>query len=266
MNTDQPLLCVDEPAPFEIYNGQGAASLVIVSDHASRRTPKALANLGLGREHFDRHIAYDIGSALITRCLADRLGARAILATYSRLVVDLNRDPTEPGCIPCVSDKTEIPANLDLTACDRDQRIATFHTPYHNAINHEIQALTNRDGRPPVVFSIHSFTPSFNGEDRLWDVGVLWNTDPRMPTALLEHLRRWEGLHVGDNEPYSGRDLAYTIDTHGTDKGIANCAVEIRQDHCGTPEEASHWADIFADALRHILNQENLHEIQKPST
>jgi predicted N-formylglutamate amidohydrolase len=233
---------------------------VIVSDHAGRRTPKVLADLDLEREHFDRHIAYDIGADTITRYLSDRLSARAVIASYSRLVVDLNRSLDDPGCIPLVSDNTEIPANKNLTEHDRMVRLETFHTPYHQAINSEIQAISQRDGCPPVIFSIHSFTPSLNGKDRFWDIGVLWNKDPRMPCVLIEHLRRWEGLHVGDNEPYSGRDLAYTIDSHGTDKGIANCAVEIRQDHCSTREEASHWADILADALRHILNLENLHE------
>ena len=253
----------DEPEPFEVYNAQGTAPMVIVSDHAGRHVPKSLDNLGLAPKHFDLHIAYDIGTDMITRCLADRLNARAVLARYSRLVVDLNRDPNDLGCIPAISDQTAIPANQDLSQIDRIERLRTFHAPYHNAIRREINTITERDGRPPVVFSIHSFTPSMNGEDRFWDVGVLWNKDPRMPLSLLEHLNRWDGLHVGDNEPYSGKDLAYTIDTHGTDVGIANCAIEIRQDHCGTQEEASHWADILADALRHILTLKDLHEIQK---
>lgn len=258
-----PLLCSDDPPPFEIYNGEGPAPLVIVSDHASNRVPQKLGRLGLSSEHFERHIAYDIGADRITRCLADRLGARAVLAQYSRLVVDVNRDPNDSGCIPETSDQTDIPHNQDLSAICHAQRIAELHTPYHAAIKGEISKITARDGRPPALFSIHSFTPSMNGEDRIWDVGVLWNKDPRMSSALIEHLSRWEGLHVGDNQPYSGTEWAFTIDTHGTDVGLANCAIEIRQDHCGTIEEATHWADILADALRHILTLDNLHEIRK---
>ncbi|PCI41710.1 MAG: N-formylglutamate amidohydrolase [Rhodospirillaceae bacterium] len=258
-----PLLCVDEPLPFEIYNGQGPAPLVIVSDHASNVVPKKLDHLGLSSEHFDRHIAYDIGADCITRCLADRLDARAVLAKYSRLVVDVNRDPDDLGCMPQISDETLIPGNQDLSPTRHAQRIAEIHTPYHKAISGEISTITARDGRPPALFSIHSFTPSMNGADRIWDVGVLWNKDPRMSSALMEHLGRWDGLHVGDNQPYSGTEWAYTIDTHGTDVGLANCAIEIRQDHCGTIEEATHWADILADALRHILTLDNLHELQK---
>lgn len=257
------LLGEGEPGPFEIYNPNGTAPLVVVCDHASRRVPRALDDLGLEREHFDKHIAYDIGADAITRRLADRLNARAVLATYSRLVVDLNRHPGDPGAIPEISDGVPIPANQDLDEDVRACRYETLHTPYHEAINCEIGAVWQRDGKPPAVFSIHSFTPSMNGLDRIWDIGVLWNRDPRLPVPLIEQLRRWDGLTVGDNEPYSGRELAYTIDIHGGAGGLANCAVEIRQDHCATADDASHWADILADALRHIMAAPEIHEVQR---
>lgn len=256
------LLGDDEPAPFEIYNPGGRAPFVIVSDHAGRRVPRALGDLGLAAEHFDKHIAYDIGTDMITRRLADRLDARAVIATYSRLVIDLNRQPGDPGSIPEVSDGIRIPANCDLSDAQVACRIETLHTPYHEAINREIASVWKRDGKPPALFSIHSFTPTMNGQDRIWDIGVLWNRDPRLPLPLIEQLRHWDGLHVGDNEPYSGQQLAYTIDMHGAAGGLANCAVEIRQDHCATPEEASHWADILADALRHILTNADMHMVQ----
>jgi len=262
MNSNAPAPALT-PTPYEVYNAGGHAPLVIVSDHAGRAVPIELGDLGLDALHFDKHIAYDIGADAITRCLADRLDARAVLGVYSRLVVDLNRNPSLPGCIPEISDQILIPANQGLNAQQTAIRIDTFHAPYHAAIAREIEAIKHRDGTPPVIFSIHSFTPSMNGQDRVWDIGVLWNRDPRMPGALIEHLRRWDGLHVGDNEPYSGRELAHTIDTHGTFAGIANCAIEIRQDHCATPEDASHWADILADALRHILTLDDLHTIQR---
>ncbi len=259
---DTPLLSAREPLPFEVYNPGGTAPLVIVSDHASRRVPAALNQLGLAPEHFEKHIAYDIGADAITRCLADRLNARAVLGTYSRLVVDLNRQPGDPASIPEISDQVPIPANQGLSEAQAAQRIATLHTPYHEAINREIAALWRSNDKPPALFSIHSFTPSMNGKDRIWDIGVLWNRDPRIAKPLIEHLRHWQGLHVGDNEPYSGHDLAYTIDMHGTAGGIANCAIEIRQDHCATPEESAHWADILADALRHILSHPGVHTVE----
>lgn len=256
------LLGDDEPGAFEVYNPGGEAPLIIVSDHASRRVPSALGDLGLADGDFDKHIAYDIGAKLITRRLADRLNARAVMSTYSRLVIDLNRLPSDPSCIPTISDNILIPGNQDLSEEHIQCRVEGLHTPYHAAINREIAALWRRDDKPPAVFSIHSFTPTMNGQDRIWDIGVLWNRDPRLAVPLIENLGLWDGLRIGDNEPYSGRDIAYTINTHGGAGGLANCAVEIRQDHCATPEDASHWADILADALRPILTLDGLFEVR----
>lgn len=256
------LLGDDEPGAFEIYNPGGEASLVIVSDHANRRVPRALGDLGLADKDFNKHIAYDIGAERITRRLADRLNARAVMSTYSRLVIDVNRLPSDPSCIPTSSDNILIPGNQDLSEDQIQCRVEGLHIPYHAAINREIATLWRRDDKPPALFSVHSFTPTLNGQDRIWDIGVLWNRDPRLAVPLLENLGLWDGLRIGDNEPYSGRDLAYTINTHGGAGGLANCAVEIRQDHCATPEDASHWADILADALRPILTLDGLYEVR----
>ena len=256
-----PLLGKSDAPAFEVYNPNGAASLLIISDHASNALPLALGDLGLSVDNFSKHIAYDIGADMITRYLADKVGASAVISNYSRLAIDMNRQPGDPQSIPEISDGIKIPGNINLDPTGAQARLDEIFSPYHDTIDSEITRLWNRDGKPPALFSIHSFTPQMNGENRFWDIGVLWNRDPRMAVPLIENLNNWPGLHVGDNEPYSGRDLAYTIDRHGAAGGIANCAVEIRQDHCASRDEASHWADILADALNHILSLPNLHTV-----
>ena len=257
------LLGKSDAPPFEIYNPNPAAttSLLIVSDHASNAVPAALGDLGVAPEHLKKHIAYDIGADMITRYLADRMGAPAVISNYSRLVIDMNRQPGDPQSIPEISDRVEVPGNKNLSPHAINSRLNEIFVPYHGAIDSEIMRLWKRDGKPPLLFSIHSFTPQMNGENRFWDIGVLWNRDPRMALPLIENLRNWPGLHVGDNEPYSGRDLAYTIDRHGSAGGIATCAIEIRQDHCANRDEASHWADILADGLKHILSLDKIHDV-----
>ena len=251
----------DDASAFEIYNGTGNAPILIVADHASNSVPKSLGDLGVAPDNFKKHIAYDIGADMVTRFLADRLGAPAVIANYSRLVIDLNRQPGDPGSIPEISDAIAIPGNTGLSEQAANDRMDEIFTPYHGAIDAEIMRLWKRDEKPPALFSIHSFTPEINGENRFWDIGVLWNRDPRMAKPLIKTLETWPGLHVGDNQPYSGYELAYTIDRHGTAGGIATCAVEIRQDHCANPDEASHWADILADGINHALSSANLHEV-----
>jgi predicted N-formylglutamate amidohydrolase len=133
--------------------------------------------------------------------------------------------------------------------------------PYHDAITEALAHLWRR-GKPPALFSIHSFTPNFGDEDRPWDVGVLWNRDPRIAKPLMEKLEA-KGLNVGDNLPYSGADLAYTINMHGAAAGLANCVVEINQDQVRDQAGIERWAGILTDVLGEILLTDGIHKVQE---
>ncbi len=260
-NTAESLIGPDDPPVFEIVNADGAAALQLVSDHASRAVPVALGTLGLDGGHYERHIAYDIGAAEVTRLLAAAMDAGAVLAGYSRLVIDVNRPPGHPQSIPEISDETAIPGNRGLTEADQALRVAALFKPYHNAI-HESLAHLWRRGTPPALFSIHSFCPAYGEEERPWDVGVLWNRDPRIAQPLIEKLGK-RGLHVGDNLPYSGRELAYTLNLHGGAAGLANCVVEINQDQVCGREGIERWAGILADVMGEVMQTEGLHEVRE---
>ncbi len=233
----------------------------MVCDHASPAIPQALNDLGLDAGVLGRHVAVDIGAADVTRALSRRLDAPAVLAGYSRLLIDLNRPAGDPESILEVSDGTPVPGNRDLSEDDVAGRGETFFWPYHRAIADVVARLWRR-GPAPAVISVHSFTPSLNGEDRPCDIGVPWNRDPRLALPLIQKLRQRPTLRVGDNEPYSGHEKAYTINRHAGAQGLANCAVEIRQNHLGTPQGTAHWADILGDALEDILTMETVHRVE----
>lgn len=256
-----PLIGPDDPPPFEIFNARGTAPLLLVCDHASRRIPQSMNRLGLPPRALDLHIAYDIGAAELTRLLADRLNAPAVLAGYSRLLIDCNRQPGDPQSIPEVSDGVIIPGNQSLGEAEQAARAEAFHWPYHHAIDKTFAHL-RRIGPEPLLFSIHTFTPSMGGEDRFWDVGVLWNRDPRLAVPLISMLREHERFHVGDNEPYSGKDIAYTINLHAGSAGLANAAIEVRQDHCEKRAELERWAEIIAAALGTLLAMDHVHKVE----
>jgi len=255
------LIGPDDPPPFEVVNAEATAPILLVCDHASRALPAAMNNLGLDEKALSRHIAYDIGAGVLTRLLAERLAATAVLAGYSRLLLDCNRQPGDPQSIPEVSDGTVVPGNLNLSLEEQEARAQCFHWPYHHAIDRAFARL-RRIGPEPLFFSVHTFTPSLGGKDRFWDLGVLWNRDPRIAVPLIDLLRRHEGLNVGDNEPYSGGEVAYTINLHAGTAGLSNAAVEIRQDHCETREELMRWAELLGDALERIIGMDNLHRIE----
>jgi predicted N-formylglutamate amidohydrolase len=248
----RPLLGASDPPPLQVFNGDATAPVVIVCDHAGRAIPAALGTLGLDDDLLHRHIAYDIGAAQLTRLIAHRLAAPAVLATYSRLVIDCNRMPGEPQSILDVSDGVRVPGNTGIGEAERTARAGACHAPYHQAVDAQIARLRAL-GTAPAVFSVHTFTPSLAGSDRVWDLSVLWNRDARIAAPLIDMLRREPGLAIGDNEPYSGRQLAYTLNRHGGDAGLANVAVEVRQDHCESRWELDRWANLLASALESIL-------------
>jgi predicted N-formylglutamate amidohydrolase len=255
------LLGPDDPPPFTLINADATTPLLLVCDHASAAIPHGLAGLGLSVDALRRHIAYDIGAAELTLGLARRLACPAVLAGYSRLVIDVNRPPGDPQSILAVSDDTAIPGNVDLDPDEAAARAEAIHWPYHHAIDVAFARL-RRMGPEPLFFSVHTFTPSLAGEDRFWDAGVLWSHDPRLAVPLLALLRRHPGLIIGDNQPYSGLHLAYTLNLHAGAAGLPHAAIEVRQDHCDSPTDLARWTGLLGDALADILAMPHLHRVE----
>lgn len=254
----QRLLREDEPTPCTVYNPQGKADLLLLCDHAENFIPQSLDSLGLTPEQLERHIAYDIGIAPVTRQLAEALDAPAVFSHFSRLIVDPNRQLDDPTLIPAVSDGTVVPGNRDLDAAAVESRLETFHRPYHATVARQLDAM-QAEGRTPVLVSMHSFTPVMRGRERPWEIGILWNVDARLPLPMMEAFRE-RGYCVGDNEPYSGRDgHGYTSHVHGDGRGLANALVELRQDLIDTRRGQKTWAQEMLAAMRHVLQDPALY-------
>jgi len=238
--------------------------VLLVCDHASNRVPEAMDNLGLPDEVFAEHVAYDIGAAAVTRRLSAALNAPAVLCNYSRLVVDCNRQPGDPTAIPPTSDGISIPGNQDLSEVEEEARTEGIFWPYHKAISDALAHLWRRiPHSPPALLAIHSFTPCMrNGTPRPWHIGFLWNHDPRLALPLMRAFRHMEGTCVGDNEPYDGRLVNYTADTHAKSAGLPHVSVEIRQDLIADEAGQAEWADRLAAALDPLLGREDIHAVQ----
>jgi predicted N-formylglutamate amidohydrolase len=257
----EPCLAPDDPPPYELCRGEGRAPVLITCDHASRRVPHRLRGLGLSQEELSRHIGWDIGAAEVSRGLAQRLDAPAILAAYSRLVVDCNRDPDDATSMPEVSDGVAVPGNRGLPEAARRARHDEIFVPYHAAIADWLDTRLARDV-VPAVLSIHSFTPAMAGKARPWHVGILWDADPRIPVPLLAALRADPALVVGDNEPYSAREPpGYTVERHAVARGLPHVAIELRQDLIADAAGADAWAGRLAAALAPILARRGIFRI-----
>lgn len=241
---------------YEILGADRPSRWLVTCDHAANTVPDWIGGgcLGIDAADMARHIAYDVGAAGVTRGLAGRLDAPAILSNFSRLVIDPNRGEDDPTLVMRLYDGTIIPANRGVDAAEVEHRLARLYRPYH-------MAYADLAGRrsDTVICAMHSFTPCLRGRaPRPWQVGVLYSRrDTRLALPLIAALRA-EGLCVGDNEPYSGHLDGDAIDRHALSPRRPNVLIEIRNDLIATGADQGRWADRLAPVLQRVLAESGL--------
>ena len=244
------LLDADEPPPVIELGLGGRSNFVILVDHAGRRLPRRLGTLGLPDHELERHIAWDIGALGLATRMAAALDAPLLAQTYSRLVIDCNRDPRVASSIPTVGEFTEIPGNGDLDAAEIAARRAEIFDPYHRRVRELLDARAAA-GAPTILVAQHSMTNIFKGVSREMHAAVLYNRDRRFAALVLDGLRLEPGLVVGDNEPYFvSDDSDYSIPRHGEARGLPHVEIEIRQDLIADEAGQAQWAERLSRVLR----------------
>ncbi len=226
-----------------------SSGILIIADHASAHVPDDIM-LGISPDLLATHIALDIGVEPVAQLLLERGSAdAAIMGAVSRLVIDMNRDVDAPGLIPEASDGHPIPGNR-LDQDDRSSRIARFYHPYHAQIAQLIAV-----ARPLMILSLHSFTPALSSreERRPWELGVLYNDDDRLARLAIP-LFADAGLLVGDQLPYSGKQLNHTMNRHAEANNIPYLGLEMRQDLVGTQAGQARFAEMIAQILEKCRN------------
>ena len=205
-----------------VHSASGRGPLILSCEHASCDVPLEYANLGLQAAELHEHVGWDIGAADLTLELGRRLDAPAVLSNVSRLLIDCNRDIADHDIIVAESHGVLVPGNQSVDSAERQRRIDHFYSPFHSAIDevmiHNPQA---------YLLSVHSFTPSLNGNERPFDVGVLFDVFAEDAYRVGQALAR-SGLSVRYNEPYSGLDgLIYSARTHGQQHGARYLEIEV---------------------------------------
>lgn len=247
--------------PFEIIDGDQNTGLVLIADHAGRDLPPEYGDLGLPPAEFERHIAFDIGVEALTRALVQELNAPAVLAKFTRLLIDTNRNEDDPTLIRQIYDRTIIPGNRNVDKEEREHRLNTFFLPYQFAVRQLIDSVWMASGMPPLIVSLHSFTPRLNsGSPRPWHIGLLSDADRRGTDALLESLKHEPDLIIGDNEPYDGALKGDTLYMQASERGLAHVLIEVRQDLIADQAGAIDWAARLAPHLKALNAQADLHE------
>ncbi len=234
-------------SPYLLHGQDRRSRWLITCEHATNQVPMDIANgdLGLPADDMERHIAYDIGAWGVAQRLADLLGAPAIGANFSRLVIDPNRGIDDPTLLMKLYDGSIIPANRSADAAELNRRLDLCYRPFH-------AALAERAAMQPdtVMVSIHSFTPQLRGRPpRPWQIGILSASDRRLSDPLIHNLRQDSTLTVGDNQPYLGHLPGDSVDTHAIAPGRHNTLIELRNDLIADATGQNAWAEKLAPLL-----------------
>ncbi len=211
--------------------------VVVSIPHAGTRVPPAIAEsfandamraLPMTDWHVDK--LYDF---------LPSLGITAIVANYSRFVVDLNRPPDATSLYPgryetgLVATRTFQGDEIFQTnpdAADIEERRRQFHAPYHQRLGELLAERQRQFGRVILIdaHSVASGASLLHGE--LTDDIYLGNRDGKSCSdALLRdvsHAFLDAGFAVALNEPYKG---GYITAHYGSQAGVEALQIEICQ-------------------------------------
>ena len=150
---------VPEPA-VAIERAEAPSPVVLVCDHASNHLPARYGLLGLTADDLLKHFAWDPGALALSRRLSALLDAPLVYGCVSRLVLDVNRDPSDVDLIVETADGAIVPGNSGLSAGERERRVAEIYAPYHAAVE-DLLAKRAQRGRRSALVAIHSLYAEF---------------------------------------------------------------------------------------------------------
>ncbi len=242
-----------EFSAFEmIGNPEGQGRLLVSCEHASNGVPPPLVINRQDQPWLEMHYGWDVGAETVSRFLVKHSDSIGVLSTFSRLVIDPNRDLDNDTLIPLSVADYELSFNRGLDDEEQNRRVATLYEPYHRALDEMVGERVRRDDKT-LLLSVHSFTPSFNGETRAMELAVLFDDFEELAMSLAGRLEA-QGFVTALNEPYSGMEgMMPSAHRHGRAHGITYLEIEIRQDLIDTEAKAKAIAARLLEALAGVL-------------
>lgn len=228
--------------------------LLLTCEHAGNKVPPAYAPLFLGHEDvLDTHRGFDIGALQ----LFNRLKPLADISFYSetsRLLVELNRSLHHAKLF---SEYSQV-----LPASEKERLLEKHYKPYREQVEQMIEDFVSA-GRSILHVSVHSFTPTLDGEERLADIGLLY--DPKRPHEQ-SYCKQWkaalskadDSLLVRFNYPYLG--IADGLPTYLRRKFSADqyVGIELEVNQKFPLEGGAKWEslqEVIARTLEELLLQ-----------
>ena len=243
------LLSPTDPDPVERVNWESDSEILLVCEHAGQAIPSKLGDLGVDQDAVNSHRGWDINAEKLALEIAGTINAPLVIQRYSRLVIDCNRPPESPESTPLSSDGVCITGNADISTTDKNARIEEIFKPFDAAIVEGL-GLSKRT----CVFSIHSFTPVFGGERRLWQAGFITRNSTATAQYLMDSVVELKPeLIVELNQPYQISDETdWLIPVYAEPRGLAHCLIEVRNDQISTRNDIAFWANALSAGMLEI--------------
>ena len=230
----------------------GRAPLLLTCEHASEHLPSPWGWHPEDDWLRGTHWASDLGAAAVTEGLAHTLGCTAVLAGFTRLLIDPNRALDGPNLFREEAEGRSIRLNQSLSPTEKQRRIEGFYQPYYQALHTHAACLP----RAPLL-SIHTFTPVYEGTPRSLELGVLFDREPDLARAA-QHQLTTRGWDTALNEPYSGYDgLIHGVKQPATALGRAYLEIEINQALATDSSRQSNLISDLAATLHSIWDIQN---------
>ncbi len=209
---------------------QGAprSTLLLTCEHGGNRIPPAYRALFRGASAvLASHRGWDPGALIVARALSKRLRRPLLAVTWSRLLVESNRVPTNRRIWSSFT--------AGLSREEKDAILERYWWPHRREVDTAIRRGRERRTRVFHV-AVHSFTPVLGKEVRNADIGLLY--DSRRPAERAFCLR-WQAalgevapqLRVRRNYPYTGiaDGLPTWLRRRFSDASYAGVELEINQ-------------------------------------
>jgi predicted N-formylglutamate amidohydrolase len=238
-------------SPFQLREGNPRSPVLLLCEHASNRLPFRSAPTPEERRVLDSHWGWDIGAWPLTLALARRWDAGAVGGRWSRLLIDLNRRVDDETLIRREAGGVRLSWNRELDDEEIERRVLTWHVPYHARVEASILRRLVRGVRPLLV-SVHSFTPVYEGRGRPFQVGILFDRHEALARRVGRALER-QGLEVRYNRPYSGRaGMMYSAERHGGHHALPSLELELNQAICSRPAAIGCLAERLGAAIESV--------------
>lgn len=246
--------------PVEILRGDGP--VVLGLPHTGTHVPDAIADRlnarGRGLDDTDWHIERLYGDLLPS--------ATIVRATFHRYVIDANRDPAggslypgrnTTGLVPLTDFDGEKIWETPPSADEIEARRTAFHTPYHAALEVELERVRSKHG-VAILYDCHSIRSRipFLFDGTLPDFNIGTNDgetcDPRVEAAALGISDEADGFSSVVNGRFKG---GWTTRHYGRPaEGLHAIQMELAQSTY-LAEETAPWTydDDKASRLRPYL-------------